>query len=129
MTEATEQSCPDGTLDLVARDGRLVLTFREAPGEPIITVSCGYGDCEWVMEGIDAVRKRRRLDRVLRQDAVTTENRRTLFATISAKRGRLEWEIAAPFRIAGWRFDMRGDELAELATATTEAMRQEDAKP
>ena len=128
MTETVEK-LTSGEVDFTARDGRMVLTFREAPDAPLITASCGYGDCEWIIEAIYAVRKRQPFSRVLRQDVVASEDRRVLFVTITAKRGRLEWEIAAPFGIAGWRFDFSGAELVALHIATHTAIKQEDAKP
>jgi len=128
MTETTED-CPHSTMDFAATDGRLVLRFREAPDEPQVTLTCGYGDCEWVLAGIDAVRKRRAFDRLLSRNAAQIEDNRVLFVTIEAKRGRLEWEVASPFGIAGWRFSMAGEELLALRRATVDALAQEDAKP
>lgn len=124
-----EQDCPDAAVSIDAIDGALVLAFREAPGAPLVTVRCNYGDCEWVLTGIHCVRKRKPFDRLLRQHAATSEDGRLLFATIRAKRGRLEWEVAAPFGIAGYTCDMSGADLDELQQATLKAMAQEDAKP
>lgn len=129
-TTATEEACPDGTLDVSAQDGRLVLVFREAPSAPAVTITCGYNDCEMVLSAIAETRKRRPFFTfVLRRDAVKSEDRKLYFATIDAKRGRLSWEVAAPFGLAGYRWDMRGADLMELEGAAVKALAQEDAKP
>ena len=127
-TTATEEACPDGTLNVSAHDGRLVLVFREAPSAPTITITCGYGDCEMVLTAIAFVRKRQPFQWTLRQHAVKSDGK-LLFGSITAKRGRVEWEVAAPFGIAGYRWDMSGADLAELEGAVVKAMAQEDAKP
>lgn len=128
-TEATEQACPDGSLTFSAQDGALVLVFREAPDAPTVTITCGYNDCEMVLSAIAETRKRRPFFTfVLRRDAVRSDDRKLYFATIDAKRGRLSWEVAAPFGLAGYRWDMRGAELAELEGAAVKALAQEDAR-
>ncbi len=126
---ATEEACPGGTLDVSAQDGALVLVFREAPDAPAVTITCGYGDCEMVLSAIACVRKRQPFQWTLRQHAVKSADGRLLFGTITAKRGRVEWEVAAPFGLAGYRWDMSGADLAELEGAAVKALAQEDAKP
>jgi len=125
----TVENCLDATMSFSAEDGSLVVIFREAPDAPLVTLTCGYGACEWVLAGIDAVRKRIGFDRLLPRDVAKSEDGRVLFVTIEAKRGKLEWEVSSPFGIAGWRLSMERTELAQLRAATVKAMKQEDAKP
>jgi len=128
-TDATEQACPDGSLTFAAQNGALVLVVREAPEAPAVTITCGYNDCEMVLSAIAETRKRRPFfTAVLRRDAVRSDDRRLYFATIDAKRGRLSWEVAAPFGLAGYRWSMRGAELAALEGAAVKALAQEDAR-
>ena len=126
MTDETEQACTDATIDFAPRDGKFVLTFREAPDAPLVTVSCGYGDCEWVLTAIHYALKCQPFERVLSRDAASSEDKRLLFATVGAEDGKVTWEIAAPFGLAGWRFEMEGDELAALEAAVRHAMWQAD---
>lgn len=129
MSDGTEEDCPAASLDISAQDGALVLVFREAPDAPAITITCGYGDCEMVLAAIASVRKRRSFTWLLRRDAVRAGDGKLYFATITARRGRLGWEVSAPFGIAGYRWDMSDADLAELEGAAVKALAQEDAKP
>jgi hypothetical protein len=124
-----ETACPDGTLTFAAQDGALVMLFREAPAEPEVTITFRYNDCEMLLSCIAQMRKRQRYDFVLRRDAVKHGGNRLLFGTVAAKRGRVQFEVAAPFGIAGWRWSMAGADLAELEGAAAQALAQEDARP
>ena len=126
--DETVQPCPEGVVDFAAHDGRLVLTMREAPGAPIVAVTCGYSDCEWVLAAIYSARQRKPFDHLLSRGAAASEDRRLLFATVGAEAGKVTWEVAAPFGIMGWRWDMTGHEIVALEDAVREAMRQEDEK-
>ena len=124
-----ETACPAGTLTFAAQDGALGMVFREGPTEPEITITFRYGACEMLLSCIAHMRKRQPYNFVLPQDAVKHGANRLLFGTVTAKRGRVQFEVAAPFGIAGWRWDMAGADLAELEGAVVQALAQEDAKP
>jgi hypothetical protein len=124
-----ETACPDGTLTFAAQDGALVMVFRETPAEPEVTITFRYNDCEMLLSCIAQMRKRQRYDFVLRQDAVKHGGNRLLFGTVTAKRGRVQFEVSAPFGLAGWRWDMAGADLAALEGEAVKALAQEDAKP
>ena len=128
MSDETETACPEASMTFDAHDGKLVMTFREAADEPEVTITFGYTDCEMLRDCITEMRRRRPFDFMLRQDAVKCAGR-LLFGTVKAKRGRVQFEVAAPFGLAGWRWDVSGAELRALEIKAAAALAQEDAKP
>lgn len=117
---------PAGSLDMRASKGRFIVQFRCDEDDPEVTVTCGYGDCEAIMTAIARARAGMAYRRVLAQGAVSSDDGRLLFATVSAVPGHLEWEVAAPFGIMGWRWEFRDAELADMEACVTRAMAQAD---
>jgi hypothetical protein len=120
---------PSAEIDFLSVMGRLFVSFRETPDAPTIKIVCNYSDCEQILQAGYAVQKRISGRWVLKQDAVQDEAGRLLFCTIKAKRNGMEWELAAPFGLMGWRWTFDRDETQRLAAEAEKAICFEDARP
>jgi len=125
----SETMTPSAEIDFSAVMGRLYVSFRENPDAPNIKIVCNYSDCEQILQAAYAVQKRISGRWVLKQGAVQDEAGRLLFCTIKAKRGGMEWGLAAPFGLLGWRWTFDRDEVTRLAAEAKKAICFEDARP
>lgn len=125
------QDTPRASVDWEARDGRFVLTIREAPDKAPIVMTLGYGDCEWALAAHERARRGPDFQRVLARDAVRQAGGPVLFASAVVDGGKWGFEIAAPFGIAGWEmlWPHGSDEARSVVATVKAAMAQEDAKP